>query len=130
MNRCFKAPSLRSAATLLTVVGVLGFAHLPTMGQSVPYAEPAIRPFPVAAVRAAMVVTQPPEIEIDGKPERLSPGARIRDTNNMLVMSGSLVGKNYLVNMVREPLGLVHEVWILTEAEARLPRPAAPPRPY
>jgi hypothetical protein len=29
------------------------------------------------------------------------------------------VGKNLLVNYVREPHGLVHEVWILTEDEAR-----------
>ncbi len=128
MNRCFKAPALRSSATLLAV-GVLGCAHFASLAQSIPYAEPAVRPFPVAAIRAAMVVTQPPEIEIDGKPERLSPGARIRDANNMLVLSGSLVGKRYLVNLVREPVGLVHEVWILTEAEARLPRPAAAPRP-
>ncbi len=128
MNRCFKAPALCSAATLLTVC-VLGLTHLPSLAQSVPFAEPAVRPFPVAAVRATMVVTQPPDIEIDGKPERLSPGARIHGANNMLVLSGTLVGKPYLVNLVREPMGLVHEVWILTEAEARLPRPTAPPRP-
>jgi hypothetical protein len=128
MNRCFKATARHSAA-LLTVC-VLGLSTLPSWAQSAPSAEPTVRPFPAAAVRAAMVVTQPPEIEIDGKPERLSPGARIRDANNMLVLSGTLVGKRYLVNLVREPVGLVHDVWILTEAEARLPRPAATPRPY
>lgn len=129
MNRCFKAPALRFSATLLTV-GALGLAHFASMAQSLPYAEPAVRPFPVAAVRAAMVVTQPPEVLIDGKAERLSPGARIHDVNNMLVLSGSIVGKSYLVNLVREPMGLVHEVWILTPAEARLKRPLATPRPY
>jgi hypothetical protein len=34
-------------------------------------------------------------------------------------MSGSIVGQNLLVNFVREPNGLVHEVWILNEAEAK-----------
>ena len=133
MNRCPKASALRLSATLLTV-GVLGLAHIASMAQSVTYstmaAEPAVRPFPAAAVRASMVVTQPPEILIDGQPARLSPGARIRGANNMLVMSGSIVGKLYLVNLVREHTGLVHDVWILTPAEARLERPAATPRPY
>lgn len=133
MNRCFKAPALRSMATLLTV-GALGLVPVASMAQSLPDANPAaeraVRPFPAAAVRAAMVVTQPPNIEIDGQPARLSPGARIRGANNMLVMSGSIVGKLYLVNLVREPTGLVHDVWILTPAEARLERPLATPRPY
>lgn len=129
MNRCPKASALRFCATLLTA-GVLGLAPIASMAQTLPNAEPAVRPFPVAAVRAAMVVTQPPEILIDGQPARLSPGARIRDTNNMLVMSGTIVGNTYLVNLVREHTGLVHDVWILTPAEARLERPLATPRPY
>jgi hypothetical protein len=129
MNRCFKAPALGFSATLLTI-GALGLTHFASMAQSIPYAEPPVRPFPVAAVRATMVVTQPPEVLIDGQPARLSPGARIRGANNMLVMSGAIVGNTYLVNMVRDPLGLVHDVWILTPAEARLARPLATPRPY
>jgi hypothetical protein len=66
-----------------------------------------------------MQVTQPPELLINGKAERLSPGARIRGSNNMMVMSGALVGQSLVVKFVREPLGLVHEVWVLTEAEAQ-----------
>jgi hypothetical protein len=74
-----------------------------------------------------MVVVQPPELFINDRPERLSPGARIRGPNNMMVMSGALVGQKLLVHFVREPLGLIHEVWILTEAEAaqELPKPPA-----
>jgi hypothetical protein len=128
MNRCLKAPALRFGATLLTV-GALGLAHIASMAQSATYpdsaAVPAVRPFPAAAVRASMVVTRPPEVLIDGQPARVSPGARIRGANNMLVMSGSIVGQRYLVNLVREHTGLVHDVWILTPAEARLERPAA-----
>jgi hypothetical protein len=72
-----------------------------------------------------MIIISPPEVLIDGKPARLSPGARIRGANNMLVMSGALVGQAVVVNYVREPLGLVHEVWILNAAEIQ----AKPPRP-
>jgi hypothetical protein len=82
-------------------------------------AQFSTRPFPPNTLRGAMVVTNPPELVMNGKAERLSPGARIRGANNMLVMSGSIVGQNLLVNFMREPNGLVHEVWILTEAEAK-----------
>jgi hypothetical protein len=46
--------------------------------------------------------------------------------NNLLQMSGSLVGQNLLVNFVRNPSGEVHDVWILTEAEAALKLPSQP----
>ena len=85
-----------------------------------------IRNFPATAQRAAMQVLQPPVILLNGQHERLSPGSRIRGSNNMLVMSGALVGQNLLVHYVREPLGLIHEVWILNEAETQLPPPNTP----
>ena len=88
---------------------------------------PNVRPFPPKAERGVMQVTQPPELLINGKAERLSPGARIRGSNNMLVMSGALVGQNLVVKFVREPLGLVHEVWVLTEAEAQVQTDLARP---
>ncbi|APW44059.1 hypothetical protein [Rhodoferax saidenbachensis] len=102
---------------LALAAAVLGLA-LPAFAQDAP-----VRPFPPKAERGAMVITNPPDLVLNGKTARLSPGARIRGANNMLVMSGALVGQNLLVNYVLEPNGLVHEVWILTEAEAKLVRP-------
>jgi len=69
-----------------------------------------------------MEVTAPPNILLDYKPRRLSPGARIKDSKNLIVLSASLVGKEVLVNYVADPQGLIHEVWILTPAEAQLKR--------
>ena len=71
-----------------------------------------------AAKRGTLVVTTPPSVLINGSPERLSPGARIKGLNNMLVMSGALVGNSVLVNYRRDSLGLIQEVWILTAEEA------------
>jgi hypothetical protein len=82
-----------------------------------------IRPFPPAAQRGVMVITQPPELLLNDKADRLSPGARIHGTDNMLVMSGSIIGQKLRVNFVREPGGMVNEVWILSEAEAALKLP-------
>jgi hypothetical protein len=73
-----------------------------------------------------MQITQPPEMLLNGKPDRLSPGARIHGPDNMLRMSGTLMGQKAVVNFVREPAGQVHEVWILTEAEAAQKLPTKP----
>jgi hypothetical protein len=86
------------------------------------------RVFPPKALRGSMTVVQPPSILINGEAAQLSPGARIRDESNRLVLSGGLVGHTYLVNYTREIHGLVHEVWILTAAEAEEKRPGMEPK--
>jgi hypothetical protein len=86
-------------------------------------AQATVRPFPPNTERGTLVVTYPPVIQMNGKPDRLSPGSRIRGLNNMLVLSGSIVGQSVLVNFVRNATGEVHDVWVLTEAEASLKLP-------
>lgn len=70
-------------------------------------------------VRPAMIAVSatPPVITVDGKPDRLSPGARVRDRNNMLVLSGQLAGQTLYTVYRRDAAGLVHEVWLLNEEE-------------
>ena len=89
-------------------------------------AQTTLRPFPPKAERGVMQITQPPEMLLNGKPDRLSPGARIHGADNALRMSGTLMGQKAVVNFVREPAGQVHEVWILTEAEAAQKLPSSP----
>ena len=108
------APLLSLVVTLLTAIA-------PVQAQNNTLVAP--RPLPTKAQRAVLQVLQPPVILLNGQQERLSPGARIRNENNMLVLSGTLIGKNLLVAFVREPLGLVHEVWILNEAELQRSTP-------
>lgn len=81
------------------------------------FAQGIVRSAPKDVVLARMAVVAPPEITLDGKPDRLSPGSRIRDLNNMLVLSGSLAGKTLPVVYRRDAAGLVHEVWQLTDDE-------------
>lgn len=116
MNRC--TPHTLAILTVLAASALLGACAKDSTG-----ATSAVRQFPAAALRGEMVVTAPPAITLDGKPDRLSPGSRIRDANNMLVMSGALVNQKVVVNYLRENAGNVHEVWILNPAEARLKRP-------
>ena len=121
MNRCLFLPRFswpRHTALVCTWVAL-------ALGQS-PMASAQTRTFPAAAQQAAMVVTQSPAVLLNGQPNRLSPGARIHDTNNLLVQPASLTGNQYLVNYVVEFTGLIREVWILTPAEAALPLPTQP----
>lgn len=117
MNRClFAMLTLGLSASVLAQDQMS--APLP-VNENVQTGVPGLRKFPEKALRGKMKVVQAPEILIDGKPERLSPGSRIRDTQQRLVMSASVTNQELVVNFVRNPLGEVHEVWILTEAEAR-----------
>jgi hypothetical protein len=61
----------------------------------------------------------PPIVTVDGKSDRLSPGVRVRDRNNMLVLTGQLAGQTHYTVYRRDAAGLVHEVWLLSEEEYR-----------
>jgi hypothetical protein len=100
MKRCFKF--------LLLCAALLAGAA---------FAQGIVRSAPKDVLLARMTVTAPPEITLDGKPDRLSPGSRIHDLNNMLVLSGGLAGKTLPVVYRRDAASLVHEVWQLTDAE-------------
>jgi hypothetical protein len=111
MNRCNK-----TLARLLLAV----FAALAGLTFAFPIAASAQgirREAPKDVVLGRLVVTAPPQVTMDGKPDRLSPGSRIRDLNNMLVLSGGIVGKDLPVVYRRDAAGLVHEAWILTDEE-------------
>lgn len=57
------------------------------------------------------------QVELDGKSYPLSPGAQIRDRNNLLVLPMSLTGAAK-VRYQLDAHGNVHRIWILTPAEA------------
>jgi hypothetical protein len=104
---------------LLTAL-CLGIASLPALAQ-------VQRQFPADALRGALVVGNPPEVTVNGQPARLAPGARIRGANNMVALSGSLIGQRLLVHYTVDIGGHVKDVWILTPEEAsRKPWPATP----
>jgi len=111
MNRC---PLARNGFVvgLTTLLITLSLLPEPVMAQGL------LRQFPAAARRATLEVTSPPNALINGQAERLSPGARIKSPDNLLVMSASLVGQRLLVNYLRNAQGQVHEVWLLSPAEA------------
>jgi len=121
MNRCLNAPKGLLPGLTALLISITSMTPAPVEAQE------TVRQFPAAAKRAAFEVTMPPNIMLNGQAQRLSPGARIKGLNNQLVLSGSLVGQRMLVNYLRDPQGLVHEVWILSEAEAQQKRSGMEP---
>jgi hypothetical protein len=117
MNRCFPRHGLTRAllnATAAFLILITGSVALSANAQT---PQQRIPPMAAKALRGVLVVTQPPEILLNDQPARLSPGARIRGRNNLLVLSGALVGQPLQVRYLLDTSGLVHEVWILTDAE-------------
>lgn len=104
------APALAKAQTLASENLYENPAQAPVLG---------LHKFPDHALRGKLQVMQAPMILMDGKPHQLSPGARIRDTQQRLVMPASIAHVELIVNFVRNSAGQVHDVWILTEQQAR-----------
>jgi hypothetical protein len=105
--------------TLATVLAAT--LALPALAQ-------ATRPFPATALRGVLQIVQAPDVRLNDQAARLAPGARIRGANNMLQMSGALVGQQLLVHYTVEPTsGQLLDVWLLTPEEAaRKPWPTTP----
>lgn len=152
MPRCLKsvtaalalaAPALvfaQSAAVVGAVVGtVLGAASsasqstsgTSTATSSTPLSNPdtpigRATPILKQSLRGEILFGQPPEVTLNGNAARLAPGARIRDLDNRLVLSGNLVGQKYKVNYTVDTLGLLMNVWILKADEAAKLWPTTP----
>ena len=105
-------------------LAALGLSLL--LGAAAPAAAQS-RPFPATALRGELVVTAPPEVALNRQPARLAPGARIRDGQNRILLSGQVVGQKLLVNYTRDLQGQLLDVWVLNAEEAaRKPWPTTP----
>ena len=81
-----------------------------------PLAAPG-RVVPHHALHGEMVVLGPMNVQIDGQPMTLAPGAQIRNAANLIVMPSSLLAP-VRVRYLTDPTGAVARVWILSDQEA------------
>ncbi|MEO6015956.1 MAG: hypothetical protein ABIP46_01780 [Polaromonas sp.] len=116
MNRCI---SRLLAVLLMAAAGSLVTSWPLTATAQTEDAKPGVRAFPKTAVYGEMTVQNHPVITIDGKAEQLSPGARIFDQQNYLVLSGRLVNQTLPVNYLRDGSGQIYQVWILNAEELK-----------
>ena len=99
---------------LLTLLRIFALASL----MSCLGVQAQVRNFPDSVLRGHIAFVAPPQILLNGQSEYLAPGVRIRNAQNMLALTGSVMGQNFLVNYLRDPAGLIREIWILTPDEA------------
>lgn len=83
------------------------------------WAQAIVREAPKDVKPGIIEVTTAPRIKVDGKDDRFTPGVRVRDEKNMLVLTGRLTNKKFYTVYRRDVTGQVHEVWLLTPEEYR-----------
>ena len=127
MHRCFhfsRAHALAASCVLLAT------AWLPVQAQAQAQPAPAVaataagtRNFPPDAQRGKLVIGTMPEVMLNNKPMRTTPGFRLFSAEGRLLMAHQLAGQNLLVNYQIEPsTQWLHTAWVLTPAEAALKR--------
>ena len=83
--------------------------------------------FTPTTLRGELVVTQHPDVLLNGKYARLAPGSRIKGDTNLLVQPGAITGQKFIVHYTVESSGLIMDVWVLNAAElANKPWPRTP----
>ena len=87
---------------------------------ALPAAAQVQRPFPQNALRGVIAFVDPPQVALNGKPAQLAPGVRIRGQNNLLVMTGPLVGTKLVVHYTFDFTGAIKDVWILRDEEIKV----------
>ena len=108
MNTTYRCAA-RSLTAALIAVGIAA----PAAAQS--------RAFPQNALRGAIVFGEDRQVTLNGRATSLSPGARVRNQDNMIVMAASLSGAKWLVNYTLDIGGAqVRDVWILRPEEAAI----------
>ncbi len=112
MNRCWTFHRHRRFIATSICLGALAALLSP------PAQAQMQRLFPHGVQRAQISFVEPPQVLLDGRPERLAPGARVRNEHNMIALSGTLRGQTFVVNYLRDPAGVVRDIWILTPQEA------------
>ncbi|BDI04297.1 hypothetical protein [Sphaerotilus microaerophilus] len=126
MPRCVLTPPRRRQFVGLLLVGLC------SVGTLCPAQEQVQRSFPAQALRGTLKVVDAPDVLLNGSAARLAPGARIRDKNNLLVMSAAIAGQALGVHYTHDFDGLIKDVWIIRSDEAARfwPRSAAEAATY
>ncbi|RCX09171.1 hypothetical protein IP95_01877 [Extensimonas vulgaris] len=127
MQRCDFPRRLRAARPgAWSLVLAAALCAPPLWAQQVPFGLGNVRNFPEAALRGKLAVLSTVDAELNGRAIRMAPGMRLFSPQNSLVMLHTVIGQSFKVNYVIEPsTGMLLTAWILTEAEAAQPRPAA-----
>jgi hypothetical protein len=115
-------PSLRGLSAL-SALGLL----MPTVGQA-QTVDPRARTFPPDTLRGRLQIGAFPAAVLNGVAVTLSPGTRIRQSDNMLALPQQIAGQDLTVHYRLEAAtGQIREIWLLNAAELAItPWPTTP----
>jgi hypothetical protein len=111
----YKRPG-RWISRLLASAGLALCAHLAV-------AQIVTRVIPDDTRRATISHLQDMYVSVDGTPALLSPGALIRDRNNLIIVPSALPREGALAEYAVDAGGQINRVWLLTSEEAARDKP-------
>jgi hypothetical protein len=79
-----------------------------------------VRMLPETSKTGTMLPPAHWQVQIDGQTHPISPGMQIRNELNMIILP-TMVQAPVKVRYTTDYSGAIHRVWILSDAEARLP---------
>lgn len=110
--RFLQAVNMKISLRPLLVLGI--FIWLPIQAQG----QDSLRPLPPVAAKAEMRVLAERTVTLNGTPYNLSPGAQIRNEQNMIVLTQTLLERGAVkVRVLLDANGDVSNAWILTPGE-------------
>ena len=129
MNRCnYRLTATPSAARRLLMVAAMSCAaglSLQAAAQGLPADVP--RNFPPTAQFAEMVITNFPEVTLNGHPVLTAPGFRLFSPERTLVFASNFQGQRFPAAFVIEPsTQWLQTAWVLTPAEIEKHSPVKP----
>ncbi|WP_431048680.1 hypothetical protein [Roseateles sp. L2-2] len=101
--------------SLAAAFGGLAAIATPTPAQA--QIAPGHRFFPQRALRGEIVFGVTPDVQLNGKPARLAPGARIRNAVDQVATPGSLYQQKAVVLYTWDMNGLLMDIWVLNDVE-------------
>ncbi len=119
MNRCLFRPLL-SVSTALTM-GVLALAATSSFNAAEAQSR---RTFNDRAERGTIEFVSPPYVRLNGKDAQLSPGSRVYNPENRIVMANNVKGGKYTVRYLTDNMGQLGDVWILSQQEINTSSPS------
>ena len=106
MNRCDR---LGRRFVLFVLAAVLGTGVL---------AQPQVaRNFPQNALRGEVVVQSAYDVLVNGQQARFAPGLRVRGQDNLMLVSGVLIGQTFIGHYTVDVNGQINQLWVLRDDE-------------
>ena len=107
MTRCDRRRALRGV--IASALAALSLAAV---------AQPQVaRGFPQNALRGELLLQSPNDVLVNGVPARLAPGLRIRGQDNLMIVSGAILGQKFVGHYTVDSYGLLNQIWVLRPDE-------------